>query len=435
MTVGKDTHMIQNQCDPDSETAAARRLAQALEPSAIDALLADAKATGTPIDGVDGLLNQMTKAVLERVLQAEMTHHLGYDRDDPAGTGTGNSRNGSSSKTLSTTNGPVTIDVPRDRNGEFEPQIVPKRARRVGQIDELVLSCYSRGMSTRDIEAHLLEVYGVAASRELISNITEVVTDEIEVWRNRPVEEVYPIVYIDGIRIKVRDKGAVTIKSAYLVIGVDVAGRKHALGCWIAETEGAKFWHSVLTALRNRGLRDILIACCDGLSGLPEAITSVFPDTIVQTCVVHVIRNAMRFVSYRDRKQIVASMKSIYTAPTVEAAEVALKDLDTQWGRQYPGVIDVWRRAWNEFVPFLDYPTELRRVVYTTNAIESINFQLRKITKTRGHFPSDEAAMKLLYLGLRNISSKRGGESGTGTPGWKIALNTLVVLFPGRLPL
>jgi putative transposase len=427
--------MIPNEAESDADTAAARRLAEALDPSVIDALLADAKAAGTPIDGTNGLLNQMTKAVLERALQAEMTHHLGYERDDPAGHGSGNSRNGSATKTVSTTNGPVTIAVPRDRNGEFEPRIVPKRARRVGQIDELILSLYARGLSTRDIEAHLREVYGLKASRELISNVTDVVADEIEIWRNRPVDEVYPIVYIDGIRIKVRDKGAVTVKVAHLVIGVDIDGRKHALGCWIAEAEGAKFAHSVLTALRNRGLRDILIACCDGLSGLPEAITTVFPQTVVQTCVVHVIRNAMRFVSYQDRKKIAKSMRAIYTAPTVEAAELALKDLDTEWGRQYPGVLDVWRRAWAEFIPFLDYPPELRLVVYTTNAIESINFQLRKITKTRGHFPSDEAAMKLLYLGLRNISSKRGGESGTGTHGWKTALNTLVVLFPGRLPL
>jgi putative transposase len=369
MAVGKDTQVSNNQPGSEADTEAARRLAEALEPSAIDALLADAKAAGTPIDGADGLLNQMTKAVLERALQAEMTHHLGYERADPAGAGSGNSRNGSATKTVSTTNGPVTITVPRDRNGEFEPRIVPKRARRVGQIDELVLSCYARGMSTRDIEAHLFEVYGVKASRELISNITEVVTDEIELWRNRPVDEVYPIVYIDGIRIKVRDKGAVTIKVAHLVIGVDVEGYKHALGCWIAEAEGAKFWHSVLTQLRNRGLRDILIACCDGLTGLPDAITTVFPQTVVQTCVVHVIRNAMRFVSYTDRKKIAASMRTIYTAPSVEAAELALADLDQQWGHQYPGVIDVWRRAWPEFIPFLDYPPELRRVVYTTDEI------------------------------------------------------------------
>lgn len=427
--------MDQDTIVEDREAEASRRLAEVFDPSMIDGLLADAKITGMRLDGADGLLNQMTKAVIERVLQTEITHELGYERDDPAGVGSGNSRNGSATKTISTVNGPVTLDVPRDRNGTFTPRIVPKRARRLGQIDEMILSLYARGLSTRDIEAHLLEVYGVKASRELISNVTDVVTDEIEIWRNRPVDEVYPIVYVDGLRIKVRDKGAVTVKVAHLVIGVDVEGRKHALGVWIAEAEGAKFWHSVLTQLRNRGLRDVLILCCDGLTGLPEAVTTVLPDTIVQTCVVHVVRNAMKFVSYQDRKKVAAGMRTMYTAPSLEAAEIAFKDLDSEWGRQYPGVIDVWRRAWNEFIPFLDYPAELRRVVYTTNAIESINFQLRKVTKTRGHFPSDEAAMKLLYLGLRNISSKRGGESGTGTWGWKMALNTLVVLFPGRLPL
>lgn len=419
----------------DCDVEASRRLAEAFDPSAIDALLADAQATGTPIDGVDGLLNRMTKAVIERALVAEMTHELGYERGDPAGAGSGNSRNGTSQKTISTPNGPVTIEVPRDRKGSFEPRIVPKHARRLGQIDEMILSLYARGMTTRDIEAHLREVYGVNASRELISNVTDVVTDEIELWRNRPVDEVYPIVYIDGIRIRVRDKGAVTVKVAHLVIGVDVEGRKHALGAWIVEAEGAKFWLSVLTELRNRGLRDILICCCDGLSGLPEAITTAFPDTVVQTCVVHVIRNAMKFVSYSDRKKVAAGMRTVYTAPTLEAAELAFAGFQAEFGEQYPGAIDVWRRAWNDFVPFLDYPPELRRIVYTTNAIESINFQLRKITKTRGHFPSDAAAMKLLYLGLRNISTKRGGGSGTGTAGWTIALNTLAVFFPGRLPL
>lgn len=441
MGVGRDTDVTQTDSgvaagDPGpAPDEAARRVAEAFDPAMIDALLADAKSAGTPIDGVDGLLNRMTRAVIERALAAELTDHLGYERDDPTGRNSGNSRNGTSSKTLSTPNGPVRIQVPRDRNGQFEPRIVPKRARRLGQIDEMILSLYARGLSTRDIEAHLREVYGVAASRELISNVTDVVTDEIELWRSRPVDEVYPILYIDGLRIKVRDKGAVSIKVAHLVVGVDVDGRKHALGLWIAENEGAKFWHSVLTQLRNRGLRDVLITCCDGLSGLPEAITAVFPDTVVQTCVVHVLRNAMRFVSYGDRKAVVKDMKAIYTAPTLEAAELALSALDQTWGAQYPGMIEVWRHAWNEFVPFLDYPSELRKVVYTTNAIESINFQLRKVTKTRGHFPSDEAAMKLLYLGLRNISSKRGGESGTGTWGWKRALNTLVILFPGRLPI
>ncbi|MCA1694518.1 MAG: IS256 family transposase, partial [Actinobacteria bacterium] len=395
----------------------------------IDALLIDAQATSTPIDGVDGLLNQMNKAVIDRALAMEMIHELGYERGDPAGAGSGNSRNGYSVKTISTANGPVTINVPRDRNGVFEPKIVPKHARRLGQIDDMILSLYSRGMTTRDIEAHLREVYGVNASRELISKVTDVVAEEIQLWRNRPVDEVYPIVYVDGIRIQVRDKGAVTVKVAHLVIGIDVEGRKHALGIWIAEAEGAKFWLSVLTELRNRGLRDILICCCDGLSGLPEAITTAFPATVVQTCVVHVIRDAMKFVSYADRKKVAAGMRAIYTAPTLEAAELAFTGFEADFGGQYPGAVDVWRRAWNEFIPFLDYPPELRLIVYTTNAIESINFQLRKITKNRGHFPSDEAAMKLLYLGLRNISSKRGGESGTGTPGWTMALNTLAVAY------
>jgi putative transposase len=433
--LGKELSVNQDTGMDDCAAEASVRLAQVFDASMIDALLADAEASGTPIEGVDGLLNQMTKAVLERALEAEMTHELGYERGDPAGAGSGNSRNGHSRKTVSTPQGSVTISVPRDRTGSFEPKIVPKRVRRLGQIDEMILSLYARGMTTRDIESHLREVYGITASRELISNVTEVVTDEIDLWRNRPVDEVYPIVYIDGIRIRVRDKGAVTVKVAHLVIGVDVEGRKHALGCWIAEAEGAKFWLSVLTQLRNRGLRDILICCCDGLSGLPEAITTAFPDTVVQTCVVHVIRNAMKFVSYQDRKKVAAGMRAIYTAPSLEAAEIELKNFEAAFGEQYPGSVDVWRRAWDEFIPFLDYPAELRRIVYTTNAIESINFRLRKITKNRGHFPSDEAAMKLLYLGLRNISSKRGGGSGTGTHGWKVALNTLAVLFPGRLPL
>ncbi|OAA17922.1 transposase [Frankia sp. EI5c] len=417
----------------ERDNAAAQVIAEAFPSKVIDTLLADAKAGGTPIDGVDGLLNQMTKAVLERALQAEMTDHLGYESGDPSGHGTGNSRNGLSVKTVSTRNGPVEIEVPRDRNSTFEPVIVPKRARRIGNLDDTILSLYSRGMTTRDIEAHLAEVYGVEASRELISNVTDVVVDEIKTWQSRPLDEVYPIMYVDGIRLRVKDNGVVSTKVAYLAIGVDIDGRKHALGCWIQDSEGAKFWQKVLADLRNRGVRDVLIVCCDGLTGLPDAVTAVFPDSIVQTCVVHVIRNAMRFVSYGDRKAVVKAMKEIYTAPTLEAAELGLAAFDTAFGARYPGAVDVWRHAWDEFIPFLDFPPELRRIVYTTNAIESINFQLRKITKNRGHFPDKDAAMKLLYLGLRNISSQRGGESGTGTHGWKIALNTLVNLFPGRL--
>jgi putative transposase len=434
--VGKNTSAA-GSADPVQgvvDEAAAARLAAALSPAAIDALLADAKASGTSLEGTDGLLNQMTKAVLERALDAELTDHLGYEKGDPAGRGSGNSRNGSGSKSVATTHGEVRLAVPRDRAGSFTPTIVPRGARRLGKIEDMVLSLYSRGMTTRDIEAHLREVYGVSASRELISNVTDVVVEEIALWQSRPLDEVYPIVYVDGIRLRIKDNGVVGIKVAYLVIGVDIDGRKHALGCWISDTEGAKFWNKVLIDLRNRGVKDILIACCDGLTGLPEAIRGVFESTIVQTCVVHVIRNTMRFVSYKDRKPVAKAMRAIYTAPTVEAAELALADFDKQFGVAYPGAVDVWKLAWDEFIPFLDFPVELRRIVYTTNAIESINFQLRKITKNRGHFPDKDAAMKLLYLGLRNISTTRGGESGTATHGWKVALNTLATLFPGRLP-
>jgi putative transposase len=412
---------------------ASTRLAAALSADAIDKLLADARASGTPLDGVDGLLNQMTKAVLERALEVEMTDHLGYETGDPAGRGTGNSRNGKTTKTVNTSAGPVEITVPRDRNASFEPRIVPKRARRIGRIEDMILSLYSRGMTTRDITAHLAEIYDIDVSPDLISRVTDVVVDEIKAWQSRPLDELYPILYVDGIRIRVRDAGVVTTKVAYLAIGVDVEGRKHALGCWIADGEGAKFWAKVCTDLRNRGVADILIACCDGLTGLPDAIRSAFPDTTVQTCVVHVVRNAMRFVSYADRKRIAADMRKIYTAGTVEAADLALGEFDKTWGKQYPGTIDVWRNAWDDFIPFLDYPPELRRIVYTTNAIESINYQLRKVTKTRGHFPDKDSAMKLIYLGLRNISTERGGESGTGTHGWKTALNIFVTYFPGRL--
>lgn len=336
---------------------------------------------------------------------------------------------------MTITNGSVDLTVPRDRNGSFEPQIVPKFARRLGGVEDMILSLYSRGMTTRDITAHLAEVYGIDASPDLISRITEVVVDEIKAWQSRPIDAVYPIVYVDGIRIKVRDNGVVTQRSAHLVIGVDTDGYKHALGIWIETNEGAKFWAKVLADLRNRGLADILICCCDGLTGLPDVIRSVFPDTVVQTCTVHVVRAAARFVSYADRKKVAAAMRAIYTAPTVEAAELALAEFRTTWGTQYPAAIKVWENAWSDFIPFLDYPPELRKVVYTTNSIESINYQLRKITKTRGHFPDLDSAMKLIYLGLRNISSKRGGESGTGTQGWALALNTLEVYFPGRLPM
>lgn len=420
---------------PAGRDAAAERLAAVMSPEAMDALLADAQAAGIAVDGPDGLIQQMIKAVLERALDVEMADHLGYDRGDPAGAGSGNSRNGFTAKTVITTAGQARIDVPRDRAGTFAPKIVPKRARRLGGTTDMIVSLYARGMTTRDIKAHLGEVYGIEVSHETVAKVTEVVLEEIRSWQSRPVDEVYPIVFVDGIRIKVRDDGAVTNKVAHLVVGVDVEGFKHVLGIWMAAAEGSKFWLGVFTELRNRGLRDVLILCCDGLVGLPDAAATIWPDVTVQTCVVHLIRASMKYVAYDKRKALAAAMKPIYAAPSLAAAETAFEAFADTWGEKYPGVVATWQRAWNEFIPFLDFPVEIRRVIYTTNQIESINYRLRKVTKNRGHFPNDDAAIKLLYLALRNMNPERGGDLGTGTYGWKKALNAFAIAFPGRLPL
>ena len=418
-----------------SEAAAGERISRLLDPAAIDGLLADADAAGLSIDGPDGLINQMIKAVVERGLEVEMADHLGYDRGDRVGAGSGNSRNGFTPKTIITTSGQTRIDVPRDRAGTFEPQLVPKRKRRLGSTSDMILSLYSRGMTTRDIKAHLVEVYGVEVSHETVSKVTDVVVEEVRAWQNRPVDEVYPIIFVDGIRIKVRDSGVVTNRVAHLVVGVDVDGFKHVLGIWIQAGEGAKFWLNVFTELRNRGLKDALIVCCDGLPGLPDAITAIWPDAMVQTCVVHLLRASLRYVSYDHRKRLAGALKPIYAAPTVEAAEAAFANFKTVYEPKSPGIIAVWERAWDQFIPFLAFPVEIRKVIYTTNQIESINYQCRKVTKNRGHFPNDDAAIKLLYLALRNIRPERGGDLGTGTYGWKQALNAFAIHFPGRLPL
>jgi len=415
--------------------AAAARLGELLDPQRIDALLADAEAAGVAIDGPDGLINRMIKAVLERGLEVEMADHLGYDRGDPAGVGSGNSRNGFSAKTVITTAGQARIEVPRDRNGSFEPQLVPKRQRRLGSTSDMILSLYARGMTTRDIKAHLGEVYGVEVSHETVAKVTDVVIDEVRAWQCRPVDEVYPIVFVDGIRIKVRDAGTVTNKVAHLVIGVDVDGFKHVLGIWVQAGEGAKFWLSVFTELRNRGLKDALIVCCDGLPGLPDAIEAIWPEAIVQTCVVHLLRASLRYVAYDQKKRLASALKPIYLAPSLQAAETAFTEFKASYGTRSPGVVAVWERAWQQFVPFLAFPAEIRKVIYTTNQIESINYQLRKVSKNRGHFPNDDAAIKLLYLALRNINPERGGDLGSGTLGWKRALNAFAIHFPGRLPL
>jgi putative transposase len=436
MTNSTQTDVVADAEQPDGQAeAAAARLGELLDPERIDALLADAEAAGVGIDGPDGLINRMIKAVLERGLEVEMADHLGYDRGDPGGVGSGNSRNGFSGKTVITTAGQARIDVPRDRNGSFEPRLVPKRVRRLGSSSDLSLSLYARGLTTRDIKAHLGEVYGVEVSHETVAKVTDVVIDEVRAWQSRPVDEVYPIVFVDGIRIKVRDAGAVTNKVAHLVVGVDVDGFKHVLGIWLQDGEGAKFWLSVFTELRNRGLRDALIVCCDGLAGLPDAIEAIWPAALVQTCVVHLLRASLRYVAYDQKKKLSAALKPIYLAPSAEAAEAAFADFKTVYGTRSPGVVAVWERAWQQFTPFLRFPVEIRKVIYTTNQIESINYQLRKISKNRGHFPNEDAAIKLLYLALRNIKPERGGDLGTGTYGWKRALNAFAIHFPGRLPL
>jgi putative transposase len=427
-----------------AERAASARLADLVSPEAVDRMLADAEAAGMPVDGPGGLLNQLTKTVLERALGAELDDHLGYVKGDPAGNGSGNSRNGSYDKTVTTAAGPVRIGVPRDRNGSFEPKIVPKGQRRLGQVDDMILSLYARGMTTRDIQAHLAEVYGAEVSPALISNVTSVVAEEITAWQTRPLDAVYPIIYIDALVVKVRDSGAVDNKAAHLAIGVDTDGYKHVLGIWLAAAEGARFWGGVLTELRNRGVKDVLFVCCDGLGGLPEAIEVTWPKAIVQTCVIHLIRASMRYVSHDDRKKVATALRPIYTAVNEAAAKDALEQLRGAHGKRYPGLLAAWDRAWEQFIPFLEFDTAIRKVIYTTNAIESTNYQLRKIIKNRGHFPDDDAAIKLLYLGIRNITGRhidgegltlQRGERGTGTLGWKRALNALAVRFGDRLPI
>lgn len=410
-------------------------LAGVLSPAQIDAMVSAAEDLGEGRHGVEELLSQMTRAVLERALETEISDHLGYESGDPAGAGSGNSRNGKTTKQVHTLQGPVELTVPRDRNSSFEPVIVPKRARRLGKVEDMILSLYARGMTTRDIGSHLEEIYGAKVSAATISRVTDVITDEITQWQNRPLEAVYPIVYIDAIWLKIRDGGVVVNKACHVAVGVDVEGRKQVLGLWLGTQEGAKFWANVLTQIRNRGVKDILILCCDGLTGLPAAVNSIYPETVVQTCVVHLLRSAMKYASYKDRKTMAKDMRPIYTAPSVEAAELAMEHFAKEWQQRAPGAVMAWRNAWEEFTPFLAFTPEIRKVIYTTNQIESINYQLRKITKTRGSFPSDEAAIKLVYLGIRNIETVRGGELGTGTQGWHQALNAFAIQFPNRLPI
>lgn len=410
--------------------------ALSLEDGLVDQLMAQVRAGGVELLGEDGVIAGLTKKLLERALDEELTDHLGYERGDPAGRGSGNSRNGTTPKRVLTELGAVDLEVPRDRNASFEPTIVPKGTTRLPRFNEAIIGLYAGGMTTRDIKKALKRLYGVDVSPDLISRVTDGVVEELREWQNRPLDAVYPIMYIDALVIKVRTGGTVVNRPAYLAVGVDVAGRKHVLGVWLGDGgEGAKFWLAVLTELKARGVTDVLIVCCDGLKGLPDAIEATWPSASVQTCVVHLIRASLRYCSWKDRKTVVAALKPIYTALNAEAAADALDTFELEHGDRYPAIVALWRAAWERFTPFLAFPASIRKIVYTTNMVESVNFQMRKASKTRGHFPDDDSALKLLRLIARGISTTRGGEAGTGTWGWTEALNAFAMHFPNRLPL
>ena len=402
----------------------------------IDELLEKFK-TPEEILGKDGLLKQLTKAVIERALNAELEHHLSQERRDGTNASEappevhGNVRNGSSRKTLKSEHGELLLDIPRDRQATFEPILVPKHQRRLAGLDEKIIGLYATGMSDREISRQLQDMYGIDLSASLISDVTDAVIDEITAWQSRPLDAIYPIVYFDAFVIKVRHEKRVINKSCYLVIGVGMDGQKDALGFWIAETEGAKLWLGVLTELRNRGLQDILIACVDGLKGFPEAIESVYPRTRVQGCLVHMVRNSLSYVGYKDRKSVAKALKRIYTSSTVEQAALELDAFEEEYGRKYPAIVRSWRNNWERVIPLFDYAPEIRRVIYTTNTIKSVNSVLRRAIKTKGSFPSDQAATKIIFLALRNATKRWT----MPIREWALTLNQLAILHPDRLPL
>ena len=395
----------------------------------IDSLLADYKKPEDLI-GEHGLLKQLTQRLVERALEAEMAGHLGHARHEPVANPGGNTRNGKSRKTLKGEFGDLPIEIPRDRHGSFEPQIVAKHQTRWTGFDDKILSLYARGMTVREIQGHLQELYGTDVSPTLISSVTDAVIEDAKAWQSRPLDVLYPIVYLDCIHVKVRDAGTVRVKAVYLALGINLAGEKELLGLWIAQTEGAKFWLQVMTELKNRGVQDIFIACVDGLKGFPEAIETVYPKTTVQLCLVHLVRNSLNFVGWKQRKAVAADLRAIYTAATAEEAETRLTEFADQWGADFPAIVQSWQRNWARIIPFFDYPSDIRRIIYTTNAIESVNMSLRKVTKNRAAFPSDEAVLKLFYLALANISKKWS----MPLQNWKAALNRFTILFEDRMP-
>ena len=401
----------------------------AVDPELIDKLLADYKSP-EDIIGENGLLKQLTKAVLERALGAELTEHLGYEKHDPAGRNNGNSRNGKSKKKLKGDFGEIDLETPRDRDATFEPKIGAKGQTRFTGFDDKILSMYARGMSTREIQGHLQEIYGVEVSPTLISNVTEAVLEEVKAWQGRPLEELYPILYLDALMVKIRDNGHIQNKAIYVAIGVNLEGNKEVLGLWASQNEGAKFWLQVLTELQGRGVKDILIACVDGLKGFPEAIETVYPKAEVQLCIVHLVRASLNYVSWKQRKDVATDLRNIYQASTALEGDRQLDEFARKWDGHYPTVSQIWRRNWDRITPFFAYPPEIRKAIYTTNVVESLNMSLRKIIKTRGSFPSDEAALKLLFLAMRHVAKKWT----MPVHNWRGALNHFTILWPDRMP-
>lgn len=380
--------------------------------------------------GKGGLLDQLKKALVEKALEAEMTYHLGHEPGGAVGNAEGNTRNGKSRKKLKGEHGAVEIEVPRDRQGSFEPILVAKHQTRLGGLDEKIIGLYARGLSERDIQAQIQELYGVEIAVGLISQITDGVLDELQAWQNRPLERVYPIMYLDCLHLKIRKDGVVNTRAVYLAIAVNFQGTKEVLGMWLADSEGSKFWATVLSELKNRGLEDIFIACVDGLKGFPEAIEALFPKTQVQLCIVHLLRYSLHFVPWTERKGVASDLKAIYHAPTLSQAEIALQEFEAKYQQTYPATVKTWKSNWARIVPMFDYPADIRKAIYTTNVIESLNFTLRKVVKTKGSFPTQEAAFKLLYLALRNIQKKWT----MPIYHWKSALNLFSILFEDRMP-
>jgi putative transposase len=398
-----------------------------------DKLIDDMIAGKTPeeIVGEGGLLQALTKRVYERALEGELTHYLGYPPKAPEGKNTGNSRNGKTTKTLKTDGSDMPLTIPRDRNSQFEPQLVKKHQRRLPGFDDKVLALYARGLTTRDIQGHLEEMYDSEVSPALISAVTDAVLDDVTAWQSRPLEAVYPIVYLDAIHLKMRQSGQVKNQAVYLALGINLEGYKELLGLWIGEQEGSKFWLNVLTELKNRGVRDMLIACVDGLTGFPEAIETAYPKTQVQLCIVHLVRNSLKYVGWKERKAVAADLKMIYSAPNVEAAEKALSAFEAKYQGRFPQIARSWRSNWVNVIPFFGYPQEIRKVIYTTNAIESMQAQLRKVTRNRGAFPTPESVRKVMYLALQRMSKKWKRP----IRDWVAALNHFSIVFEGRIQL